>query len=446
MPANIDKLKQLIENIRTIGFWSRLFGWRHVKDQLVDAATDLERLLTMHENDERRVGILEQANGDLTKDLNRAKGDLIQKQAEVDRLTLSAAADATKVLSLNSDLSSVRSTLKSEQEKNTASSIELAALKMDLEKTRQGLSTAKEALTQFQAEDQNRKQQHTEQMTILKQYQDGVQADRAQELQARHAAEIARLEKMKDTWVHHQATVKQEIKKICSRHTIDYVEKVPFRGDPDNTVSICGEFIVFDAKSPKGEDLSNFPNYIKDQSEKAKKYASEENVKKWIFFVVPLNALEVLQTFVYHLGDYQVYVITVDALEPILLSLKKIEEYETLKQLSPEERENICRILGKFAHLSKRRIQIDTFFINQFMELAYKSENDLPPDVLDKAMEFERAERLNPPLEKRAKAISTAELEKSLTKVRSDAANKGISLENGRLTEGLNEIPLYSAE
>jgi hypothetical protein len=161
---------------------------------------------------------------------------------------------------------------------------------------------------------------------------------------------------------------------------------------------------------------------------------------------VPLNALEVLQTFVYHLGDYQVYVITVDALEPILLSLKKIEEYETLKQLSPEERENICRILGKFAHLSKRRIQIDTFFINQFMELAYKSENDLPPDVLDKAMEFERAERLNPPLEKRAKAISTAELEKSLTKVRSDAANKGISLENGRLTEGLNEIPLYSAE
>jgi hypothetical protein len=43
---------------------------------------------------------------------------------------------------------------------------------------------------------------------------------------------------------------------ICSRHTFDYVEKVPFKGDPDNTVSICGEFIIFDAKSPKGEDLS----------------------------------------------------------------------------------------------------------------------------------------------------------------------------------------------
>jgi hypothetical protein len=65
--------------------------------------------------------------------------------------------------------------------------------------------------------------------------------------------------------------------------------------------------------------------------------------------------------------------------------------------MNPEDRENICRVLGRFAHLSKRRIQIDTYFINQFMELAYKSESDLPPDILEKVMEFEKAEKLNPP-------------------------------------------------
>jgi hypothetical protein len=194
---------------------------------------------------------------------------------------------------------------------------------------------------------------------------------------------------------------------------------------------------------PTRPSPSNFPIYIKDQAEKAKKYANQENIKKWIFFVVPANTLEVIKTFVYHLADYQAFVVTIDALEPILLSLKKVEEYEFADQLSPEERENICRILGKFAHLSKRRIQVDTFFINQFMELAYKCESDLPPDVLEKAIEFERAEKLNPPMEKRAKAIPMAELEKSLTKIQNDAGNKGISLEHGSLTDGLNGVPLY---
>jgi hypothetical protein len=69
MPANIDKLKQLLENIRRIGFWARLFAWRRVKDQITDAETDLERQLSNHENDERRVGAVEQTNLGLAKDI-----------------------------------------------------------------------------------------------------------------------------------------------------------------------------------------------------------------------------------------------------------------------------------------------------------------------------------------------------------------------------------------
>ena len=73
-------------------------------------------------------------------------------------------------------------------------------------------------------------------------------------------------------------------------------------------------------------------------------------------------------------------------------------------------------MLGKFAHLSKRRVQIDTYFISQFMELAYKCENDLPADILEKAM----------------------------SKVRHDADSKGIAPEDQNLTTGLNNIPLYN--
>lgn len=378
-----NNLKRLLENLRTMTLWERLFGWQRIKNQLMTAAAELERLDTINSSLQEKtetlthqVDLLDQKNEQLITERNRLA----------------------------------------------------------------------EANAQWRSDDEKRRREHSEQMVTLKQYQENILAERNKEISARHQAELDLLEHLKSTWHHHQEHVKQSLKTLCSRHTIDYLDKVPFKGEPDNTVSIGEEFIVFDAKSPRGEDLSNFPNYLREQSEKVKKYANEERVKNWIFFVVPTNTLEVLKTFVYPLADYHVFVVTVDALEPILLSLRKVEEYEFAEQLSPEERENICRVLGKFAHLSKRRVQIDTYFISQFMELAYKCENDLPPDILEKAIEFERAEKLSLPQTKRGKAIPTADLEKSMSKVRHDAASKGIALEDTTLTASLNNIPLYKPD
>src|SRR6185312_12369075 len=486
MNTTIDNLRRLLESVRSIGFWGRLFGWKRVKDQLIDATADLERLLANFENERGKVLTAEQSSADLTKDLNIAKDDGRKKQSEIEKFQSQTAQDAEKILSLTKELSTTSKALENEADnclklsnkndlltqKNEQLAVELkrvseseaasvesvdklterkieldlevADLKKDVGYTKDELKKANDQVLLLQADQESRTKEHGEHMSALKQYQDRVQKDRDDEINLRQAAEVERLTNMKDTWIHHQENVKQSLKTLCSRHTIDYIDKVAFKGDPDNTVSICEEFIIFDAKSPKGEDLSNFPTYIKEQSEKAKKYANQENVKKWIFFVVPMNTLSELKTFAYHLADYQVFVVTIDALEPILLSLKKVEEYDFAEQLSPEDRENICRILGKFAHLFKRRVQIDTFFINQFMELAYKCESDLPADILEKAAAFERADRLNPPQEKRVKAIPIADLEKSLTKVRNDASNKGILLEDGKLTDGLNEVPLYT--
>jgi len=44
---------------------------------------------------------------------------------------------------------------------------------------------------------------------------------------------------------------------LSQRYLIEYVDKVPFKGDPDSTIKICDEFVVFDAKSPASDDLSN---------------------------------------------------------------------------------------------------------------------------------------------------------------------------------------------
>ena len=190
---------------------------------------------------------------------------------------------------------------------------------------------------------------------------------------------------MKKQWREHEKDVENHLQMICKNNVIAYISQEEFphpRNKPDNTIEIMDQLIVFDAKSPANDNLSNFPNYIKTQTENLKKYAKHANVKKDLFLVIPSSTLHVIDQFAYNMSDYNVYVITLDALEPIVLSLKKIEEYEFADKLSPDDRENICRVIGKFAHSTKRRIQIDQFFANEFLDTLHKAKQ-LPKDILE---------------------------------------------------------------
>tara|TARA_B110000211_G_C14005855_1_gene520763 strand:+ start:131 stop:1309 length:1179 start_codon:yes stop_codon:yes gene_type:complete len=220
-------------------------------------------------------------------------------------------------------------------------------------------------------------------------------------------------EQMKKQWREHEKDIETHIQIICKNHILTYIpqEEFPYpRNKPDNTVHISNQYIVFDAKSPSNEDLSNFPKYIKSQTENLKKYAKHADVKKDLFLVIPSNTLGVIQQFTYNMGDYNVYVITKDAIEPIIISLKRIQDFDLVEKLNPEQRDDICRIIGKFAHTTKRRIQIDQYFAEEFLDTLKKAKTQLPKEILKSVIEFEDAEMLNPPMEKRNKKILTQEL------------------------------------
>jgi hypothetical protein len=166
-------------------------------------------------------------------------------------------------------------------------------------------------------------------------------------------------------------------------------------------------------------------------------------VKKDIYFVVPSNTIEHLEQFVYPHADHDVYIIAADAIEPVLLSLQKIEAYEFAEELTPDQRANICRVIGRFAHLAKRRIQIDNFFSTQTIELAYDCEKYLPENIMDKVRNFERSEKLNPPMERRTKEIPVAEIEKDTQKVQREAEGRGVLIDPGQLSTNMDGVPLY---
>ena len=78
--------------------------------------------------------------------------------------------------------------------------------------------------------------------------------------------------------------------------------------------------------------------------------------------------------------------------------------------------------------------------------MVYRSEADLPKDILEKVSEFEMAEKINPPIERRAKQISVKELEQETSSLKNEANSKGIITEDSILSNRLNKLPLYSAE
>jgi hypothetical protein len=446
MDSSFDHIKRLFESLKSIGFLERLFGWGKIKTQLIDASADLQRLISANEN-------LKSENSKLSNQHSISQASALGLQESNHRLNTENQvfkADAASLAKINEErlkeLTTLQEANKIYLKRGTELNTELAVTRQKLENAELELQKIRTQITQLNKDEEFKKQDHAKAVSSLMQIQDKIQRERDEEKNARAQAEIDRIKRLKETWSNHEVNVQNRIKVMCSKHGVDYIDKVPFKGSPDNTLKINDEYIVFDAKSPANDDLSNFPSYIKNQAESVKKYVNEEGVRREVFLVIPTNTLERIEQFEYRLADYSVYVISHDSLEPIILALRRIEDYEFAEQLSPEERENICRVIGKFIHLSKRRIQIDGFFAKQFFELVYRSEAELPKDILDIVVEFEKSEKLNPPIEKRAKQISLKELELYNNKLKSEANQKGIMTQESLLSREINKLPLYSTE
>ncbi len=394
---NVRKPEIFFDKIKSLGFWRRIFGWRKIRTLSYDAYDEFTSL---------------------TEKLSALTLGLAENEAKLSELK--STLEKNKEISSNRVSDLLASSQKLE---NKLVIVDNEISRLNKEKT-----DLLNKITRIEQTDITREEEYKKNIFNINALRASLENERNNLNEEKLREKEEQFEKLKLTWRDHEDFVKSVIRNICKAHLIQYVENVPFKGNPDNTIMIAGEYVIFDAKSPAGDDLENFPKYLKIQTESVKKYIKQENVKSDIFLVIPSNTLDVISQFSYNMGDYYVYLITVDSLEPIILSLKKIESYEFVEQLTPDERENICRIIGKFSHMAKRKIQIDYFFSYQFLDILSKCDIDLPDDIYKSVQEFERAEKLNPPQEKRAKQIITddliAESEKLAIEVKAKLTDK----------------------
>ena len=397
-------MRQLLQELQALSWWGRLFGWSRIRRMLLDASTEWESNQT--------------SMARMSAELQGLQNDLMQAQQAV-KMAEARAGD------LHRDKERL--------------DLELGSSRREVQR----LGSELAGLTQV---DQQRRTELQNNLTSLAQLKERIAEERLQEHQARQEELERKQQRLRQTWQTHQENARNKIRQIAEKYTVTVVDKFPLKGEPDNVLSICEQYVVLDAKSPGGEDLANFGTYLKTQAEAAVKYTKQEGVFGQLYFVVPSNTLESLPQTVFRFIEYTVYVIPVEALEPVILSLVKVDEYLNVKEISPEDRRNIFVILGRFAHLTKRRLQVDQFFANESLSLAAETENRLPEEMRKEVAEIEKSVRLNPPQERTTKEIGLSALSTQHKKIEKGLRERGVLPESENLASGLNELPLYSPE
>ena len=386
---NIPQLRAFFERVRSYSFWQRLFKWTSLLQLSAAAWEEITEVLSAARADRSEKTELITQKQLLENDRTNQNRQIEELRQQVIKLETQQQGDREKHLQ------------------------EVQFLKQNLKESEDTIRQREDAILKYRQAEKMREEQHQNQLQRTMAAQEMFEREKAALHQNQLQALQDQQEKLKKTWNDHQNIVEQTIRRICTQNGLEYVTEFPFRGKPDNAVRIAGETVIFDAKSPGSDDLGNFKNYIRSQSEQAKKYAGHDNVRKDIYMVIPNNAAEVLDAFSFDKGDYRVYIITLDALEPVLITLQQIESYEFVEQLSPEERQSICRIIGSLIYASKRRIQVDQYFNGYLLELITRIQRELPPSMTAEIVQTEQAMKLNPSNDRRTKAIATEILEKT---------------------------------
>ena len=384
-----EKLKSIIKS----NFFSRLFYWSQITLKLGELSNIIESLIIKNSQTSNETELLNQKIINLETDYQTEKK--INQKLETEIEIVKNKNELLNPLKL----------------KNVELLTELNKLKQEELAKDAKRDSLMNKWEQFQANAEQRERKKEELETIK---------------------EHEEKEKIKRQWLNHEENVNNLIKIICNEQSVDFIEKDkwPYKKQPDNIIKICDEYIVFDAKSPRNEELDNFPKYIRTQVDSLAKYAQHKDVKKQLFLVVPENALHVIQNKIYEDSNYCVHIVSPQSLKITIWSLKQIEHYEFAEKLSPEDRENLARAFAGSMNYIKRVIQINSDMNEHGIELTERmlqliSKKSLN-SIRDKALEYEKGDIVNASLQRGGKAIDLKDEDIRHKDIKSKAINHEI--------------------
>ena len=224
---------------------------------------------------------------------------------------------------------------------------------------------------------------------------------------------------MQEIFAEHHDRVGELLERVCSELHLDLRTAETYRGEgsPEFAVLVNSSYVFFNTAAPASSaEAEEFASRVSGEAELLFEAAKEDGVRGEAYLVVPNTVAAQLAELVFSSERCTVFVVTPEAVEPIVRTLQRIEEYEFARQITPFELDQICRFVGELSHMTKRKIVLDTYFSNEMLEILQKTEN-LPTDVVADVTAYENAVRLNPPAERDATVLTVPSLSAKVQKL-----------------------------
>ncbi len=326
------------------------------------------------------------------------QGDSASPELERENAKLHASLEAAQkeVGRLQSELELQKGEFKELQGKGKQLSVQFTETKNDLEHAKRDAEELQKKLAKHEAAAERHEKERATELQKLEAAKISLDQERIR-VQREDEEKLALAEAERDrVWAEHEKSVIATMQALCKQPAYAFTcytnTELPdgFDGSlkPDAMIEFLDQYVIFDAKKSKSESLSTYiNNTVKATVTKVKK---NPKIASMIFLVVPSEAISELKAHHAVHEGYTFYVISPEALAPILASLKRITAYEFAEQMDPQQRENIVQLIAEYDFHVNFRNAVDLVVSKMGAELSKKAER------LDQAMADEIAQRKQP--------------------------------------------------
>jgi len=284
------------------------------------------------------------------QEIGELKNQLIESKSEKDKLSGQGKELYDRYKSLESDLKVVMK----ERDSSTARN------------------------TKYETQEEQKQMKHEEMVSKLEEAKVTLEDERMRIRREDEERQQKALEERDRMWAEHEITVNALLGDLVKKPQYSFTgydnTNLPegFDGSlkPDFMIGFLEQYVIFDSKVSKSQDLQN---YISDAVKKtAKKVKGNDAIYSTIFLVVPTDAVATLKKLSFYEEGFTFYVVSPESLEPILASLKRIETYEFAQEMDPQERENIIDMIAQFDFHISTRNAVDFHLLEHGIETLNK--------------------------------------------------------------------------
>ncbi len=271
-------------------------------------------------------------------------------------------ADLSKdIARLEKDLSNAKQELAENSGKSKRLFIELEQTKAKLESIERERDALQKALTKTEMKREQQEKEHARGLEKIDAAERALKEERQRILESEVKAKQIAEEERDRLWNDHENAVIATLTDLCKLPHLQFTSysnnNLPddFDGSlkPDFLIEFLDQYVIFDAKASKAQSLQTYiDDAVKKTADKVRKNAK---IYPHIFLVVPTEAIGELKKLIYAKDEYYFYIVSREALAPILASLRRISTYELAETLDPQKRENIINMIAELAaHISYR--------------------------------------------------------------------------------------------